>query len=86
VPVGASLNKGFRGLIVTTCDAMSRSVATKKLRDFAPTKASIDLCTHLGQIVNKTFKSFPFYRKNVMYWISGMLLSFVTTLQDDYKR
>jgi hypothetical protein len=33
-------------------------VATKKLRDFAATKDSIDLCTHIGKIVNKTFKSF----------------------------
>jgi hypothetical protein len=33
------------------------------LRDFAATKESIDLCTHIGQIVNKTFKSFLIQRQ-----------------------
>ncbi len=35
-----------------------RSVASKQGCDFATTKASIDLCTHIEHIVNKTLKSF----------------------------
>ncbi len=39
--------------------------ATKKLLDFAANKESIDSCTHIGQSVNKTVKSFLIKRHTV---------------------